>query len=43
MNRKREKKGIDSRYARKRVLGDFLPWTGHEVTDTLSSRDYLLF
>ncbi|HSG29705.1 MAG TPA: sigma 54-interacting transcriptional regulator, partial [Candidatus Krumholzibacterium sp.] len=43
MNTRSREKGIDSRYVRKRLLGEYPPWTGSEVTDTLSSRNYLMF
>ena len=35
--------GFTSRYAIKKALGNFAPWQGYGVTDSLSGRDYLLF
>lgn len=34
---------IDSRYAVRRMIGEYLPWIGYSVTDGLSDKDYLLF
>ncbi|MBU8922748.1 MAG: sigma 54-interacting transcriptional regulator [Bacteroidales bacterium] len=40
---KNQTKGFNPRYIRNVSLGDFYPWSGYEVTDSLSDRNYLLF
>ena len=40
---KNNEEGLTSRYSVRKALGDYHPWKGFEVTDTLSGKDYLLF
>ena len=35
--------GFTSRYAIRKTLGNYPPWQGYGVTDSLSGKDYLLF
>jgi len=34
---------LNARYSVRKTLGDYPPWRGYSVTDSLSERDYLLF
>ncbi len=43
MSRQNHEQVFSSRYCVKNALGDFHPWKGFEVTDSLSGKDYLLF
>ncbi len=43
MNRENYDKGIASRYITKKVLGNYPPWRGHGVTDSLSEKSFFRF
>lgn len=43
MNINNLEKGLTSRYVIKKVLGEYRPWQGFSVTDSLNERNYLLF
>ena len=43
MNNDNLDKGLASRYVIKKVLGEYPPWFGFSVTDSLNEKNYLLF